>query len=100
MTESVSYNPVMPHELDRRWGAQATQMGALRREMSSAQTGALPSSARGAAQTFLDSWETTALHAETASEVYADELRATGTSYENLDAEVARRMAALGGEAR
>ncbi|MFD5215626.1 hypothetical protein [Microbacterium sp. NPDC058345] len=75
-------------------------MSALRKALFSASTAGLPPAARGAAQAFLDSWESIALKAGTASEVYADELKAAGTSYENLDAEVARRMAALGGEAR
>lgn len=100
MTGGVAYNPVMPHDLERRWNTQAGQMSALRKAISSASTADLPASARGAAQTFLDSWESIARNAEIASEVYADELRTTGTSYENLDAEVARRIAALGGEAR
>ncbi|MFD5224896.1 hypothetical protein ACFWHT_04660 [Microbacterium sp. NPDC058342] len=100
MTGGVSYNPVMPYELDRRWSSQAAQMSALRNELASATTRGLPSSARGAAQTFLDSWENIALKARVCSEVYADELKATGTSYENLDAEVSRRMGQFGGQAR
>lgn len=100
MSGAVAYNPVMPCELDRRWSTQAAHMSALGRELSTAPTGGLPTSARAAARIFLDSWESTALKAKISSEVYADELRATGVSYENLDAEVARRMAALGGEAR
>lgn len=96
MTGDVSYNPVMPYELDRRWNAQAGQMRALRGGLSSAPTTGLPTSALGAAQAFLDSWEDIALKAEVSSEVYADELAATGASYENLDAEISRRMAALG----
>lgn len=98
MTDGVSYNPVMPYELDRRWSSQAGQMRALRSDLSSASTGGLPPSARGAAQVFLDSWEEIAVKAKVSSEVYADELAATGTSYENLDAEISRRMAALGRE--
>lgn len=99
MTGGVSYNPVMPYELDRRWSSQAGQMTALRSELSSAPTAGLPTSAQGAAQAFLDSWESIALKAKVSSEVYADELAATGTSYENLDAEISRRMTALGREA-
>lgn len=99
MTDGVTYNPVMPGELDRRWSSQAAQMSALMKSLSSAPTGGLPSVAVGPARTFLASWEKIALQAKTSSEVYADELRETGVSYENLDSEVARRMAALGGGA-
>lgn len=100
MTPGVSYNPVMPYELDRRWTAQAAQMTALMSTLSSATAGGLPPSAHAAARTFLDEWENIALKAKVASEVYADELRETGASYENLDAEVARRLDALGDEAK
>ena len=95
MTDAVTYNPVMPYELDRRWSSQAAQMTAVMKELTAAPTGGLPSVARSAARAFLESWEEIVLTAKVASEVYADELRETGTSYENLDAEVARRMAAL-----
>lgn len=97
MTDEVTYNPTMPYELDRRWHSQAAQMTALARELSGAPIGGLPAIAKDAARTFLSSWEEIALEAELASEVYADELRETGISYENLDAEIARRMSALKG---
>lgn len=100
MTSGVFYDPTMPYELDRRWSSQAARMSALKKDLASAPTEALPASALGAAQTFLDFWENIALQAEVASEVYADELRETGTSYESLDAEVARRMDVLTGEAK
>jgi len=95
MTDGVLYNPAMPYELGRRWSSQAAQMTALESQFSAAPTDGLPAVAHAAAQTFLSSWEEIALKAKIASEVYADELRETGTSYENLDAEIARRMAAL-----
>lgn len=98
MTDGLLYNPAMPYELGRRWDSQAAQMTALGTELSAASTGGLPAVARGAAGTFLSAWEEIALEAKVASEVYADELRATGTSYENLDAEIARRMDALKGD--
>lgn len=100
MTDGLLYNPAMPHELGRRWDSQAAQMTALGTELSAAPTGGLPAVARGAARTFLSAWEEIALGAKVASEVYADELRATGTSYENLDAEIARRMDALKSDPR
>lgn len=99
MSYVVSYDPSMPYELDRRWSTQAAQMRTLTDELSSASTGGLPPAARGAAQAFLQMWENTAAKARVASEVYADELRETGTSYTNLDAEIARRMDALGSNA-
>jgi|GEM_PF-2721187 len=95
MTGGVSYDATMPYELDRRWRSQAGQMTALMKEIGSAPIDGLPAVARDAARTFLEAWERTAIEAKVASEVYADELRETGTSYENLDAEVARRMAGL-----
>ncbi|MDQ0613466.1 uncharacterized protein YukE [Microbacterium sp. W4I4] len=98
MTDGLLYNPAMPNELGRRWDSQAAQMTTLGKEISAASTAGLPAVARGAARTFLSAWEEIALEAKVASEVYADELRSTGRSYEDVDAEIARRMAALKGD--
>ncbi|GAA3928410.1 hypothetical protein GCM10022383_04150 [Microbacterium soli] len=95
----MRYDPVAAYELDRRWDAQADQMNTLIKELDSTTVTGLPPAARDAARTFLASWRSTAVEAKVASEVYADELRETGVLYENLDAEIARRMRALGGGA-
>ena len=100
MTDGLLYNPAMPNELGRRWDSQAEHMTALGKELSAASTAGLPAAARGAAGTFLSAWVEIALEAKVASEVYADELRSTGRSYENLDAEIARRMDALKSDPR
>lgn len=97
MSGEVTYDNTMPSELDRRWTLQAAEMTAVKGELGNASIAVLPPSAHAAARAFFDAWEDIALKAKVSSEVYSDELRAAGTSYENLDAEVARRMAALGG---
>lgn len=100
MTDEVYYDSAGSSQIVTRWTTQASQMRTATGQLADAATWGLPKAALGAAQTFLTMWETTARKASVAADVYADELKATGTSYKNLDDEIARRMAALDGGAR
>lgn len=100
MSGGVTYDPLATAVIISRWRTQASQMRSATSSLGGATTGGLPARAVGAAQTFLDMWETTARRASVAADVYADELTSTGESYQSLDAEIARRMDALGAEAR
>lgn len=100
MSDTVFYDPMNAGQLVTRWTAQASQMRTTTGQLTDASKAGLPDAAIGAAQTFLTMWEKTAREASVAADVYADELKSTGTSYKNLDDEIARRMAALNGGAQ
>ncbi|MDT0156638.1 hypothetical protein Q9R19_03260 [Microbacterium sp. ARD32] len=100
MTGGVSYDPLGAGALVSRWRTQASQMRRATSSLAAATTTALPADAVSAAQTFLDMWESTARKASIAADVYADELTSTGTSYQSIDAEIARRMDAMKPDAR
>jgi hypothetical protein len=96
----VAHDPMHTNNLVTRWRTQASQMRGATAVLTDASTTGLPARATSAAQIFLAMWEGTARKASVAADVYADELTSTGTSYENLDAEIARRMNALGAGVR
>lgn len=96
MSDGVYYDPIMTQMLIPRWGTQASQMRTAASTLASVSASGLPSAAQGAAQAFLEMWESSARTAAVASEVYADELASTHGSYMDFDAEIARRMEALG----
>lgn len=100
MSGMFYYDPMNAGQLVDRWTTQASQMRSATKQLTDASTRGLPESATGAAQTFLNMWESTAREASVAADVYADELRSTGVSYKDLDAEIARRMQGLDGAAR
>ncbi|WP_087130625.1 hypothetical protein [Microbacterium esteraromaticum] len=100
MSHGVTYDPASTNRLIARWRTQASQMRGATETLGEATTGGLPSRAVGAAQIFLDMWEQSARKASVAADVYADELTSTGTSYQSFDAEIARRMNALGSDAQ
>lgn len=95
MTGNISYSSDVRTMLASNWEAQAEEMRALESKLSSTPTGGLPPNAQGAARTFLEMWQRTASKARIASEVYADELRETGVAFEDLEAEISRRLDAL-----
>ncbi|MGF2948611.1 hypothetical protein [Microbacterium alcoholitolerans] len=98
MSDEVFYSAAAADLLVPRWTTQASQMRTATNQLASASVSGLPPVARGAARSFLDLWERTARTASVAADVYGDEISATGASYGNLDAEIARRMAVLGSE--
>jgi hypothetical protein len=100
MSGEVSYDPLATAVIISRWRTQATQMRSTTSSLEGATTGGLPARSVGAAQTFLTMWQTTARKSSVAADVYADELTSTGESYKSLDAEIARRMDALGAGTR
>ncbi len=95
MTGNIEYSSQVRTALARNWDAQAAELRALESKLSSAPTGGLPPSAQGAARTFLAMWQRTASKARIASEVYADELFETGVAFEDLEAEITRRLDAV-----
>jgi len=100
MTDGVEFNPALLFTVIPQWRTQAAQMRSVSSSLGVTTTGGLPASTAGAAQTFLDMWHTTTRTAAVAADVYADELESTGTSYQNIDTEIARRMDAMGGGVR
>lgn len=100
MTDGVEFNPALLFTVIPQWRTQASQMRSAASSLGGAPTGGLPASAAGAAKTFLSMWENTTRKGSVAADVYADELESTGTSYQNIDAEIARRMDAMGTGAR
>lgn len=97
MSQRVEYNSLAAALMVPRWTTQASQLRTTTSNLDAASTGGLPESARGAATRFLDLWQGITRRASVAADVYADELRATDTSYADIDAEIARRMALLRG---
>lgn len=96
MNNRIVYSSQVRTSLARRWELQAEELHELENKLLSESTSALPPQTQAAARTFLEMWQRTARKARVTTEVYADELRDAALAFEDIEAEIVRRIDALG----